>query len=301
MYDCGFTKENNWFRYRAAAIIIEEGCALFASNQKDDYYYSIGGGVHMGEKAEDAVLREVFEETGVHYEIDYLAVVHENFFNDNVGTLNAMDCHELSFYYMMKPRGTKELHSNSITAFGTKELMHWVPLEDLDKVKAFPTFLKDYLSKEHTGVEHIVTDERIEKKVSDPWERLYTAAKNVINPRVVSPFIEAGGVGAAIMTAAGNIYTGVCIDTACTLGMCAERNAIANMITNGESKIAKVVAIGPDGKVGSPCGACREYMMQLDKDSGDIEILLDLETKKTITLRELIPDWWGSSGFEEKK
>lgn len=301
MYDCGFTKENNWFRYRAAAIIIEEGCALFASNQKDDYYYSIGGGVHMGEKAEDAVLREVFEETGVHYEIDYLAVIHENFFNDNVGTLNALDCHELSFYYMMKPRGTKELHSNSITAFGTKELMHWVPLEDLDKVKAFPAFLKDYLSKEHTGVEHIVTDERIEKKVSDPWERLYTAAKNVINPRVVSPFIEAGGVGAAIMTTAGNIYTGVCIDTACTLGMCGERNAIANMITNGESKIAKVVAIEADGKVVSPCGACREYMMQLDKDSGDIEILLDLETKKTITLKELIPDWWGSSRFEEKK
>ena len=77
-----------------------------------------------------------------------------------------------------------------------------------------------------------------------------------------------------------------CIDTASTLGMCAERNAIANMITNGESQIDKVVAVMPDGKVGSPCGACREYMMQLDKDSGDIEILLDLETKKTVRLKE---------------
>lgn len=299
MYDCGFTKENNWFRYRAAAIIIEDGCVLFASNQRDDYYYSIGGGVHMGETAEDAVLREVYEETGVHYEIDHLAVIHENFFNNNTGTLNAFDCHELSFYYMMKPRGNRKLNSNSISAFGDKELMHWVPLEDLDKVKAFPVFLKDYLSKEHTGVEHIVTDERIEKQAPDDWERLYTAARNMINPRQISPFIEAGGVGAAIMTKAGNIYTGVCIDTACTLGMCAERNAIANMITNGESQITKVVAIGPDGKTGSPCGACREYMMQLDKNSGEIEILLDLETRKTIALKELVPDWWGSSRFEE--
>ena len=298
MYDCGFTRENNWFRYRAAAIIIEDGYALFASNQRDDYYYSIGGGVHMGETAEDAVIREVYEETGVHYEIDYLAVIHENFFNDNTGTLNGLECHELSFYYMMKPRGTRKLNSNSISAFGDKELMHWVPLEELDKAKAFPTFLKDYLSNEHTGVCHIVTDERIEKQPPDDWERLYTAAKNVINPREISPFIETGVVGAAIMSKSGNIYTGVCIDTASTLGMCGERNAIANMITNGESQIAKVVAIGPDGKVGSPCGACREYMMQLDKNSGDIEILLDLETRKTITLKELIPDWWGTSRFE---
>lgn len=119
------------------------------------------------------------------------------------------------------------------------------------------------------------------------------------NPRVVSPFIEAGGVAAAILTKSGNIYVGVCIDTASTLGMCAERNAIANMITHGENQIDKVVAVMEDGKVGSPCGACREYMMQLDKDSGEIEILLDLETRKTIRLKELIPDWWGYERFEQ--
>lgn len=165
MYDCGFTKENNWFRYRAAAIIIEDGCALFASNERDDYYYSVGGAVHMGETAEAAVLREVYEETGVHYEIDYLAVIHENFFYNNIGTPNTFDCHELSFYYMMKPRGTKELNSNSTDDLGEKEFMNWIPLQDLDKVKAFPTFLKDYLSHEHAGVEHIVTDERMEKQL----------------------------------------------------------------------------------------------------------------------------------------
>lgn len=131
----------------------------------------------------------------------------------------------------------------------------------------------------------------------DIWQNLYDRARSVQNDRKISPFIEAGGVAAAILTQNGNIYLGVCIDTASALGMCAERNAIANMITNGESRIEKVVAVMPDGRVGSPCGACREYMMQLDKDSGDIEILLDLESRRTIRLKELIPDWWGEEEF----
>lgn len=131
------------------------------------------------------------------------------------------------------------------------------------------------------------------------WNKLYNAAVKVQNSRTISPFIDAGGVVAAILTKQGNIYVGVCIDTASTLGMCAERNAIANMITNGESQIDKVVAVMPDGRVGSPYGACREYMMQLDKDSGEIEILLDLDNQKTVKLKDLIPDWWGTHKFTE--
>ena len=131
------------------------------------------------------------------------------------------------------------------------------------------------------------------------WNKLYNAAVKVQNSRTISPFIDAGCVVAAILTKQGNIYVGVCIDTASTLGMCAERNAIANMITNGESQIDKVVAVMPDGRVGSPCGACREYMMQLDKDSGEIEILLDLDNQKTVKLKDLIPDWWGTHKFTE--
>ena len=132
------------------------------------------------------------------------------------------------------------------------------------------------------------------------WKKLYGAAVKVQNSRQISPFIEAGGVAAAILTKKGNVYVGVCIDTASTLGMCAERNAIANMITNGESQIEKVVAVMPDGRVGSPCGACREYMMQLDKGSGEIEILLDLESQKTVKLKDLIPNWWGMDRYTAK-
>jgi len=131
------------------------------------------------------------------------------------------------------------------------------------------------------------------------WQELYNRAKAVQERRDISPFIQAGQVASAILTDKGNVYVGVCVDTSSGLGLCAERNAILNMITNGESKIKKVVAIIPDGRVGSPCGACREFLMQLDEDSKDIEILLDLETEKTIKLGELVPDWWGVERFEQ--
>ena len=124
------------------------------------------------------------------------------------------------------------------------------------------------------------------------WDRLYIAARKVQYERKISPTIDAGAVCAALLTEKGNIYTGVCIDTACSLGMCAERNAIANMITNGESHFKKIAAVMPDGKAGMPCGACREFMMQLDECAGEIEILCDYETKGTVKLKALLPDWW---------
>ena len=131
----------------------------------------------------------------------------------------------------------------------------------------------------------------------DIWKKLYGAAREVQNERTLSPFMDAGGVAAAVLTRAGNVYLGVCIDTAASLGMCAERNAMANMITCGESEIDKVVAVMPDGTVGPPCCACREFMMQLGPDSGEIEILMDLASGRTVRLRELVPDWWGGSRY----
>lgn len=74
--------------------------------------------------------------------------------------------------------------------------------------------------------------------------------------------------------------------------MCAERNAIANMITNGETQIKKIVAVMPDGKAGMPCGACREFMMQLSQSAGETEILCDYETKTVTRLESLTPEWW---------
>ena len=82
-------------------------------------------------------------------------------------------------------------------------------------------------------------------------------------------------------------------DTCCTLGICAERNAIFNMITNGEHEIKKVIAILPDGSNGAPCGACRELMVQLMPEKyKDIEIMMDYKQERIMTLGELTPEWW---------
>lgn len=125
------------------------------------------------------------------------------------------------------------------------------------------------------------------------WSLLYTEAKNVQKPRKISDYIEAGGVSAAILSKSGKIYTGVCIDTCSTLGICAERNAIFNMITSGEQEIDKVLAIMPDGNCGAPCGACRELIVQLMPETyKDIEIMMDMETGRTVKMCDLCPEWW---------
>ena len=124
------------------------------------------------------------------------------------------------------------------------------------------------------------------------WEKMYEAALKVLNDRRVSKYVEAGGVAAAVLSDSG-IYTGVCVDTSCTLGICAERNAIFNMLTNGDNRINRVLAIGAGGKAVAPCGACRELMTQLMPDDyAGIEILMDYEKARVVTLGELTPEWW---------
>ena len=125
------------------------------------------------------------------------------------------------------------------------------------------------------------------------WDEMYEAAKAVLNDRRISEYVTCGEVSAAVLSKSGKIYTGVCIDTCSTLGICAERNAIFNMITNGEHEIDKVLCILPDGSNGAPCGACRELMVQLMAGNYyDIEIMLDYSTGKTIKLGEITPEWW---------
>ena len=125
------------------------------------------------------------------------------------------------------------------------------------------------------------------------WSDLYEAARKVLKPRDVSKIIEVGGVAAAVESASGKIYVGVCVDTACTLGVCAERNAIFNMITNGEDEIRRVIAIDREGKAIPPCGACREFMTQLMPENyRNIEIMMDYEKNRVVTLGELTPEWW---------
>ncbi len=127
------------------------------------------------------------------------------------------------------------------------------------------------------------------------FDELYPQAKAVLNPRKLSTFAEAGGVGAAILSASGRVYVGVCIDTACSMGFCAEHAAAAAMITAGESQVVKMIAVGWDGAIMPPCGRCREFISQLHDENLHTQVLVGEGV--ILTLHQLLPyDWRRSLG-----
>ena len=133
------------------------------------------------------------------------------------------------------------------------------------------------------------------------WKEMYEAAKAVRRERRISEYVTCGEVSAAIRSRSGRIYTGVCVDTCSTLGICAERNAIFSMLTSGEQEIERVLAILPDGTSGAPCGACRELMVQLmPEDYPSVRIMMDMEADREMTLGELTPEWWIQPGAAKK-
>lgn len=165
--DCCFANGNNWFRYRTGGLIVEDDSVLFITSKNTEYYYTVGGGVHLGETAESCIKREVFEETGVEYDIDHLAVIVENFFTGKGGAFDGMDCQCLEFYYLMKPRGSKELNSNSVNADNEREIMEWIPLSKIRDYDIKPSFLKERMDEivHGSGVIHVVSElDRAPKK-----------------------------------------------------------------------------------------------------------------------------------------
>lgn len=120
------------------------------------------------------------------------------------------------------------------------------------------------------------------------FDELYQSAKQVVNPRRLSTWATAGSVGAAILSDSNTIYRGVCIDTACSMGFCAEHAAAAAMIAAGEHRILKMVAVDRDGHVMPPCGRCREFVSQLHEDNSGTEVVID-DDGTVVKLEALLP------------
>ncbi len=140
-FDCFCKIKNKTFRYRASGIIIENGCLLLAKNNNLPYLYSVGGGVHIDETSEEAVKREVLEETGISYEIERLAYISERFYKDQ---------HRLTFYFLMKPKGNQELNVQN-----ENEQMVWIPLDELNKYDISPSWFKTELLNISENVKYI--------------------------------------------------------------------------------------------------------------------------------------------------
>jgi cytidine deaminase len=118
---------------------------------------------------------------------------------------------------------------------------------------------------------------------------LIGAARSAVRPLELREGFSAGGVGAAIRTVQGNIYTGICVDLGCGLGFCAEVAAMAQMLTQGETRMDTVVAVTSDGIV-PPCGRCRETMAQIDARNLDCTVIIAGDRR--VPLRDLLPDHW---------
>lgn len=120
------------------------------------------------------------------------------------------------------------------------------------------------------------------------WNELKDIAAATLSPRQVSEDIEVGGVAAALVTDKGNVYRGICIDTACSMGFCAEHAAIAAMLTAGEDKVAQIVAVNWDKTVLPPCGRCREFLLQLGNP--ETQVLVAEDT--AVPVKDLLPYSW---------
>ena len=108
---------------------------------------------------------------------------------------------------------------------------------------------------------------------------------------------EAGQVACALETAAGNIFTGICIDLPCSLGFCAEQAAMAEMLKSGETQIVQILAVGEEGNVLPPCGRCREFMAQVDRRN--LDALAAVSCFQAVPLKELLPKRWDEESFEK--
>ena len=140
----------------------------------------------------------------------------------------------------------------------------------------------------------------------DIWEKLYLKAREQYHPEDVSPFIYAHHVVCALEAENGEIFTGFCIE-GCSgvIALCAERVAALNMYVNSGQKVVKrMIAFRdkpPYGEgSGMPCGACREFFMQLAQENKNMEIMTDYDKREIITLEKLIPQWWGNERYEQK-
>jgi cytidine deaminase len=127
-------------------------------------------------------------------------------------------------------------------------------------------------------------------------DALIDAARAVLSPHTAGGYgpgtgRRMGHVGSALASSAGNIYSGVCIDTGSGTGFCAEHAAIAAMVTAREYRIAKIVAVYRDEQgvlfVLPPCGRCRLFISQIDPANLDARVVLSRTSSPA--LRELLP------------
>jgi 8-oxo-dGTP pyrophosphatase MutT (NUDIX family) len=143
---------------RVGAIIMKEGKLLMAGNDREDYLYTVGGRIQFGETAEEAVVREVFEETGVHMDVDRLGFVHENFFYGDAPSNMGKLIYEYDFYFYMKVPEDFAPGSMTFMEGDAEEKLTWIDPEG--ERRYYPEFFRTELKEPSREVRFFTTDER---------------------------------------------------------------------------------------------------------------------------------------------
>lgn len=146
---------------RVGAIIMKDGKLLMVGNERANYLYSVGGRIKFGETAEEAVVREVLEETGVKMEIDRLGFVHENYFYGDAPSNLGRLIYEISFFFYMKVPSDFAPISKSFTEDNSREQLKWISLDE--DIKMYPEFFKTELKAPTATVKHFANNGRQNK------------------------------------------------------------------------------------------------------------------------------------------
>jgi len=141
---------------RVGAIIIKDGKALMIKSKFGDYCYSVGGRVKFGETAQDAVIREVFEETGVRMTVDRLGYVNEVYFYNDSPQNYGKPVYEIAFcFYMNVPDGFDPVTDHILDG---EERFVWIAPDDPETI--YPDFFREAITDPKPYVQHIVRDDR---------------------------------------------------------------------------------------------------------------------------------------------
>ncbi|MDE7203365.1 MAG: NUDIX domain-containing protein [Lachnospiraceae bacterium] len=150
--------DNGLINIRVGAIIMKDGKILMVDSERNNYLYSVGGRVKFGETTEKAVIREVWEETGVRMEIDRLGFVHENYFFGDAPVHSGKLIYEISFYFYMKVPEDFSLKNNIFTEEYGKEYLKWISPDDERTI--YPDLFRTEWIHPKNAVQYFITDGR---------------------------------------------------------------------------------------------------------------------------------------------
>ena len=157
--DITVPSDNGLINLRVGAIIMKDGKILMVGNKKrPEYLYSVGGRIKFGETAIEAVVREVYEETGIKMNVDRLGYIHENYFYGDSTSNYGKLIYEISFFFFMDVPKDFEPICNSFTDDDSKEFLCWINPDD--NIKYYPEFFRNELLNPQNGLKYFVTDER---------------------------------------------------------------------------------------------------------------------------------------------